>query len=460
MRVLEINRNAEVRAGLDLCWRAHQLHRAGNYADAEEALSAFWGGVGTIPDTGELPAELAAEVLLRAGSLTGVLGSTRGLPEAQKIARGILAQSRSLFDALGNRAKAGEALGESGYCFYRTGAYDEARACLREALDLIDPSHADARALTIIRIANVESSAGNLQAAISALTRNYLLFQRAESDSLKAGFHSTLAMAYCHALRHGHPPEAARRAVAECAEALEYYTALNHEPYIVLVRNNMAFASAYLGRIAEAHLNLDEAQSLALAARKEDWLAQIEETRARVLIKEERFVDAEAAIKRSIFLLLRIDQKGLLAESLTTYAVILSRTGRVDMARRKLKEAVEAANSVSDSAGVRLAEYELSKIENLAGLADARSRTFAWRMPADCSMHKAGLLASRCYQFRRGVPWHDGDIVAAVTPAGRFIAFIHDVPPDCLRLSWSDRRRKPKTFMRESVTVEGVVCLA
>ncbi|HEX8921603.1 MAG TPA: hypothetical protein VF766_09010, partial [Pyrinomonadaceae bacterium] len=64
------------------CQLAKQLEETGNYDAAREAMGELWRGVGYRPVLDELDQATAADVLLRAGVLTGWIGSSRQIEGA------------------------------------------------------------------------------------------------------------------------------------------------------------------------------------------------------------------------------------------------------------------------------------------------------------------------------------------------------------------------------------------
>ena len=73
-----------------------------------------------------------AEVLLRIGALAGWLGGRRTDSEAsQETAKNIITQSIEIFETLGMLTeRVAEARGDLALCYWREGAYDEARVTL------------------------------------------------------------------------------------------------------------------------------------------------------------------------------------------------------------------------------------------------------------------------------------------------------------------------------------------
>jgi tetratricopeptide (TPR) repeat protein len=100
-------------------------------------LGDFWQGVGKRPALPGLTDLAAAEVLLRAGTLSGWLGSVKQISNAQEAAKALLSESMTRFQALGEHVRAAVAQSELGYCYRREGALDDARALYSEALNRI-----------------------------------------------------------------------------------------------------------------------------------------------------------------------------------------------------------------------------------------------------------------------------------------------------------------------------------
>src|SRR5437764_3378808 len=117
------------------CQLAKELEDVGNYEAAREAMGELWSRVGERPVLDRLDEATAAEVLLRAGVLTGWIGSCKQIEGAQETAKNLISESLTRFEALGEIEKVAEAQTEIAYCYWRQGAFNEARVWLREALN-------------------------------------------------------------------------------------------------------------------------------------------------------------------------------------------------------------------------------------------------------------------------------------------------------------------------------------
>jgi Tfp pilus assembly protein FimV len=115
------------------CQLAKGLEDTGDYEAARQAMGELWQCLGGRPKIEEPGRNTAAEVLLRVGVLTGWLGSKHQIAGAQETAKDFISESISTFELL-NHMKVAEARTELALCYWREGAYDEARVILNEVL--------------------------------------------------------------------------------------------------------------------------------------------------------------------------------------------------------------------------------------------------------------------------------------------------------------------------------------
>jgi tetratricopeptide (TPR) repeat protein len=117
-------------------------------------------------------------------------------------------------------------------------------------------------------------------------------------------------------------------------------------------------------KFARAHEHLDRAQALFTSMKDSVHTAQVDDTRARVLLAEGRVAEAEKLIHSAVRILEGVGQQSLLAEALTTHGLTLARSGRHKFARLTPQRAVEVAQNAGDSEAAGLAA--LTIIEELA----------------------------------------------------------------------------------------------
>lgn len=166
------------------CRVAAELIHIGKYEDAREALGQLWQGIGNRPNLRRLLTGGAAEVLLQCGVLSGWLGSVRQVPDAQEKAKDLLTEALRKFKSQGRGVKVSEAQYELGLCYWRAGAYDEARVILDEAFKGLEDRDTELKAKIIIRSASVEIWTGKYYRAKQILEEAAPFFNSA-NDALK-----------------------------------------------------------------------------------------------------------------------------------------------------------------------------------------------------------------------------------------------------------------------------------
>src|SRR5215210_4419247 len=119
-----------------LCRLAKALEESGDYEAARDALGELWQRIGERPKLDGLDEHAAALVLLRAGTLSGWLGSVRQVEGAQEIAKNLISESIVVFERLKDVEKLAEARINLATCYWREGAFDEARVILQEVRTL------------------------------------------------------------------------------------------------------------------------------------------------------------------------------------------------------------------------------------------------------------------------------------------------------------------------------------
>ena len=323
------------------CRVAADLIHAGQYEAAREALGELWRGVGERPNVEGLAEQTAAEVLFHAGVLSGKLGALGQVGGAQEAAKDLISESAALFESLGETNRAAAARADLALCYWRAGAYDEARAVLEGAAALIKDD-AQLKARTIFRLAVVETAAGRYSDTLRLLTDSAPLFDEA-SHTLRSSYHNELAIALRRLGTAENRQDYLDRAIIEYTAAIYHAEQAGHEQYGASTENNLAFLLYKLGRYGDAHEHLDRAQTIFTRLRDAGSLAQVDETRARVLVAERRYRDAERALAGTLKTLEQGDASALLAEAMTVQGVIWARLWAFDSSINILRRAAEVA---------------------------------------------------------------------------------------------------------------------
>ena len=337
------------------CRLAKELEDVGNYEAAREAMGELWSGVGGRPVLDGLSEATAADILLRVGVLTGWLGSTKQIEGTQETAKNLISESINRFEALQDKAKVAEAQTELGYCYWREGTFDEARVVLGEALGHLAGIENETKAVALLRSAIVERGAKRFNDAYHILVVAASLIDEKGSDALKGKFHNQFATVLENLGRAEKRKDYIDRALIEYAAASYHFEQAGHTRYQACVENNLGFLFLTIKNFAEAHEHLDRAQALFTSMKDDVHTAQVDDTRARVLLAEGRIAEAERLVRSAVQILERGDQQSLLAEALTTHGIVLARMGSHEAARQKLQRAVKVAQSAGDTEAEGLA---------------------------------------------------------------------------------------------------------
>jgi tetratricopeptide (TPR) repeat protein len=349
-RGLSANERARLR-----CRYAKQLEEAGNYDKARDAMGELWQGVGERPTLEGLDEQTKGDVLLRAGTLSGWIGSTKQIEGAQETAKNLISESIAIFGVLSDVKKLAEAQIELGVCYWREGAIDNARVMLAEALSHTDDQDGDLRAIALLRSAAVEKVANRLNDALNTLKAAAPLFERSSNNTIKGRFHNEYANVLRRLSEIENRCDYMDQAVVEYTAASVHFEEAHHTRYQACVENNLALVYLKINRLANSHEHLDLAETLFTTLNDVVHLAQVAETRARVMLAEGAVVQAERSARRAVQLFERGDERSLLAEALSAQGTALSRLGHKNQARAVLERAIHEAEQAGDLEGAGLA---------------------------------------------------------------------------------------------------------
>jgi CheY-like chemotaxis protein/tetratricopeptide (TPR) repeat protein len=327
------------------------FEKSGDYEKACEALGGLWRRIGERPDVDGLAPDEAAEALLQVGRLTGSMGSARQIDGAQEAAKNLISESIALFEKAGSDKKLAEAQTTIAVCYWREGAFDEARVMLKEALSRLSSADGELRAAALTTLAIVERSASRYDTALEILCEAAPLVEASESDALKGSFHNQRATTLENFGRAEQRPEKIDQALIEYTAASFHFEQAGHTRYCARVENNLGFLFHTIHKHDEAHEHLTRARELFVRLKDVGSVAQVDETRARVLIAEGRLEAAEKSARAAAQSLEAGGEQALLAEALATRGVALARLGRHAEARQSLESAVDTAERGGDPEG-------------------------------------------------------------------------------------------------------------
>ncbi|HEX8097730.1 MAG TPA: sigma 54-interacting transcriptional regulator, partial [Pyrinomonadaceae bacterium] len=365
LRRLEETALTEDQRAVLRCERAKRMEEAGEFEAARGAMGDIWGRVGERPRLEGLGRRAAAEVLLRAGALSGWIGSARQIREAQEMAKDLISESLRTFETLGEPVKAAEARSDLAVCYWREAAHDEARILLEEALKNLPNDESELKAKILQRLGLVEWKASHHNEALRVLKDAAPLTEKIENNSVKGSFHNQLGNVLENLGAAENREDYLDQALMEYEAAAFYWEQAGNTRYRALAENNRGFLFYRTGKFAEAYRHLDRAQRLFSGLKDSRSVAQVNDTRAQALVAEGRYDEGERVARAAVCTLEQGDESSLLAEALTTHGTALARLGHYEQARAALLRAEEVARDAGDTEAAGVAA--LASLEALGG---------------------------------------------------------------------------------------------
>ena len=328
---------------LSRCEFALDLKDKADYTNALQIMRPLWRGIGERPEIKQLRPASAAEVLLCTGILTGWIGSRNQIKDAQEIARNLITESISYYESHNDIRKIAEAQSEIAYCYWRDGQVNEARIMLQEALERLPPAGLK-RARALLKLAVVEQSATRYHDALKVLTDNTPLFAKVRQHTVKGDYHNELAITLEEIAVADRRDDYFQRALTEYEAAEHQFKIAKNHIYRACVKNNVAVVLSKLGRFREAHKHLDRARELTVRYKDRTRTAQIDCTRAELLIAEGKLKAATAVARRAASALEKVGHRSWLADALISQATALARLGKQERAHAVLQRTIEVAH--------------------------------------------------------------------------------------------------------------------
>jgi signal transduction histidine kinase/FixJ family two-component response regulator len=334
---------------LECCTIARQKLELGDYDAGCIALQPWWT-IGEWPKQQDLSQFAAAELLLTAGTLSGWVASTRHIDGGQTHAERLLSGAIAMFDHLGETARSGEGRAELGYCYYRQGLFDLARATLRASLDDLEGGGSELRGIVLVRLANVESHASRLNDALGLLNEANRLIDYL-SPWTKARFHLQFAITLKDLGVAENRSDYFDHALDHYRDAFLHFDAIGNRRYTAIVENNHGYLLSVLKRFDEAQLHLERARKLFEELGDQVRRAQVDETLAQLYLTSGQFGLAQRAVCRAVETMETTGEEALLAETLTTHGLVLCKLGRRHEAKPLLLRARRVAERCGDYEG-------------------------------------------------------------------------------------------------------------
>ena len=333
---------------IPLCEIAKRFEEAGEFDQAFETLRPYWTKLGERPQTENLEPQAKAELLLRAGTLTGWLGSARQVAGAQELAKDLISESASLYSSLNLPEKAAEARVDLAICYWREGGLDEARITLKLVLDSLANSNSEQRLRALLNSAIVEKVATRELEALRIYKEAEPLFAKSTNHALKGKFHNSHATLLRSLGTAENRPEYIDAALVEYAAASYHFEEAGHKRFQGRVQINLGYLFSTLRKFQEAHEHFDRAYNILRSVGDLGTAAQCQDARAQTFLLEGKNVEAERAAASAVRVLSTGDERAYLAEALTNHGIALARLDKHQQAKSALDNAIQVASTAGD----------------------------------------------------------------------------------------------------------------
>ncbi|HLL16701.1 MAG TPA: response regulator [Pyrinomonadaceae bacterium] len=206
--------------------------------------------------------------------------------------------------------------------------------------------------------------------ALIIFTEAAPIFEICSDHALRAKFHNGFASVLNYLSAAEYREDYIDRALIEYAAASFYFEQARLIRYQACVENNLGFLFSTVSKFTEAHEHLDRAQALLTTLKDSVHLAQVDNTRAQVLLAQRRDAEAERLVRAAVRVLEKGGEQSLYAEALTTHGIALARLGKPKTAQEVLEKAVRVAEEAGDlesagQAGLTLIEEVGSHLSGL-----------------------------------------------------------------------------------------------
>jgi len=348
------------------CQAARELELAGEYEAAKAELGERWQGVGQRPKVDGLSEAAKAELLLRAGTLSGWFGSSKQIDNAQELAKDLIFESARTFEQLGLTERLADSQVDLAVCYWRSGALDEARVTLKQVLKQAD-QESEPRLRALANLALLERVSGRFNEALEIQIQSAPLFEKSNNHALRGNFHNVYAQVLKEIGLAEKRDDYIDRALVEYTAASFHFEQAGHLRFQGHIENNLAGLFASMGRYLDSYEHLNRARSLFERLEDKGGLAHINETLATTLLAEGRNLEAANAAHKAVRIFQEGDEGSALAEALTTEGRALSRLGRSRDALSSFQRAIKVAQKIGDTQAEGLAALSVTE-ELLSGL--------------------------------------------------------------------------------------------
>ncbi len=333
--------------------RLFELEKMGKYDEIFAEVESIWTDRTKLPDVENLEPHLAAEVILRCGSLIGFLGQYKQLPNAQEKSKNLLIEARNRFLDLYNVEKIAECENYMALAYWRSGELNEADDWIKEAFSHKIIHSSSTRLHTFIIESMIYLSAKKYPKVLERLETLELMFLKFADNSLKGSFYNNLGVAY--------------ECLGEISSALtklekgkHFHFESGNEFQYAVAENNLSMLYKAQNNFSQAHKSSDNSARIfkKLKDRTREGFAL--DTKAQIYLAENKFDEALETVEKAIRIIKLSENASFITETYLTKTKTLIHLDNISGATACLFEAVELAKIQS---GEKAAENLIREFE-------------------------------------------------------------------------------------------------
>ena len=337
------------------------LEKSGRYEEAFAELEHLWKDTDKLPDTGDFAPNVAAEIILRCGSLIGFLGLNNQIPSAQEKSKNLLSEARTRFLIENNVEKAAECENYLALAYWRTGELNEAETFISEALSHNLPNSNKTRLYSYIIESKIDFAKKNYEKICQNFARLKIYFVEYGDFFLKANYYNHLGLAQKNL-------ENLDEALTNIEKARDCFYKIKHYSFGAACENNLSQIYKAQRSFFKAHQAIDGATKTFKKIKDKTRQGFSLDTKAQIYFDESEYTKALETVEAAIAILQKGENVAYLIQTVSTKVQILVYLDDFTSAFLALSDAVQTAkNHISEAAALNLIkEFELTLKKKLS----------------------------------------------------------------------------------------------
>lgn len=304
-------------------------------------------------------------------------------------AQDLLTKAARLFLEQGNEDRSLLAGVWVGLCYWRKGQMNEALVWLTRSAQ----ASADRiRFIALLNLSVIHTEQRHWRLGLETLAAAQKSFEAEPHLSRRGKFFQQRGLCYKQAFQETANPESLDAALLDYEAANDHYEQAGNVRFEAAISNNVASLCRVARQFNRAHANADRSITLYERIGDRSNLAQAKDTKANILLDEDRLLRAKRYADQSVALL-RNHDPAWVTTPLVTRAKIFCRLGQCSAAQRDFEEAIAIAESAEDY--TRAAAIYLEQAETLAGYISIQALAGIFARIHEVSPSRTAEVASR-----------------------------------------------------------------